>query len=240
MTIDILLTVAVTSVIQSVFGVGVLLFGTPILLLLGYDFIYALTILLPISIAINSLQIARHYDHIDRDFYTNILVFTIPFVVFFLFLVTSLSINIGFIVGLFLLFVALKSYSQEVERYLESMVKHEELYLAVMGVVHGLTNLGGSLLTAIVHGKNYPKDVTRVTVASAYATFAVFQILTLIFSVEDLSVNVVENGIYLTVGALIYIWTEEMFYVKIDNEKYAKIFAAFLFASGILLILKSL
>lgn len=240
MTIDILLTIAVTSVIQSVFGVGVLLFGTPILLLLGYDFIYALTILLPISIAINSLQIARHYDHIDRDFYTNILVFTIPFVVFFLFLVTSLSINIGFIVGLFLLFVALKSYSKEVERYLESMVKYEELYLAVMGVVHGLTNLGGSLLTAIVHGKNYPKDVTRVTVASAYATFAVFQILTLIFSVEDLSVNVVENGIYLTVGALIYVWTEEMFYVNIDNEKYAKIFAAFLFASGILLILKSL
>ncbi len=240
MTIDILLTVAVTSVIQSVFGVGVLLFGTPILLLLGYDFIYALTILLPISIAINALQIARHYDHIDRDFYTNILVFTIPFVVFFLFLVTILQINIGFLVGLFLLFVALKSYSEEVERYLESMVKYEELYLAVMGVVHGLTNLGGSLLTAIVHGKNYPKDVTRVTVASAYATFAVFQILTLIFSVDDLSVNVVENGIYLTVGALIYIWTEEMFYVKIDNEKYAKIFAAFLFASGILLILKSL
>ena len=240
MTIDILLTVVITSIIQSVFGVGVLLFGTPILLLLGYDFIYALTILLPISIAINALQIARHYDHIDRDFYTNILVFTVPFVVFFLFLVTSLQINIGFLVGLFLLFVALKSYSEQVERYLESMVKYEELYLAVMGIVHGLTNLGGSLLTAIVHGKNYSKDVTRVTVASAYATFAVFQILTLIFSVDDLSVNVLENGIYLTVGALIYIWTEEMFYVKIDNEKYAKIFAAFLFASGILLILKSL
>jgi len=239
MTIEILLTVAVTSVIQSVFGVGVLLFGTPILLLFGYDFIYALTILLPISIVINTLQIVRHYEHIDKAFYTNILIFTIPFVVFFLLLVTRLNINIGFIVGIFLLFVALKSYSEDVERYLESMVEYEELYLAVMGVVHGLTNLGGSLLTAIVHSKNYPKDVTRVTVASAYATFAVFQILTLVLSVENLSVNVVEHGIYLTVGALVYIWTEEMFYVHIDNEKYAKIFAAFLFASGILLIFKS-
>lgn len=36
MPADILLTVVATSVVQSVFGVGVLLFGTPLLLLLGY------------------------------------------------------------------------------------------------------------------------------------------------------------------------------------------------------------
>ncbi len=239
MTTDILLAVVLTSMIQSIFGVGVLLFGTPILLLLGYDFIFALTILLPISIAINSMQILKHYRHIDHLFYQNILIYTIPFVVVFLFLVTTANINIGFLVGLFLLFVALKSYSPEVERYLESMVKYERIYLAVMGVIHGLTNLGGSLLTAIVHSKAYPKDVTRVTVASAYATFAVFQIFTLMFSIDDLQINVPVHGIYLTVGAMVYVWTEEMLYVNIDNEKYSKIFAAFLFASGVLLLLKS-
>lgn len=240
MTFDILLAVVATSFIQSIFGVGVLLFGTPILLLLGYEFIYSLTILLPISIAINSLQILRHHAHIDRDFYQNILFYTIPFVVVFLFLVTTSKINIAFLIGLFLLFVALKSYSSAVERYLESLVRYERSYLAVMGIVHGLTNLGGSLLTAIVHGKNYPKDVTRVTVASAYATFAIFQILTLLFAVKDLEVNVFTHGIYLTIGALIYVWTEEMLYVNIDNEKYSRIFAGFLFASGLLLIGKSL
>lgn len=240
MTIDILLSVALTSFIQSIFGVGVLLFGTPLLLLLGYDFIFALTILLPISIAINFLQIIRHFDHIDRAFYRNVLIYTIPFVVLFLFLVTTTKVNIGFVIGLFLLFVALKSFSEEVEKYLESMVKYERTYLAVMGTIHGLTNLGGSLLTAIVHGKNYPKDVTRVTVASAYATFAIFQILTLMFSIEGLDINIVVHGIYLTVGVLIYVWTEEMFYVNIDNERYSKIFAGFLFASGVLLIIKSI
>ena len=35
---EIMLTVAVTSVIQSLFGAGVLLFGTPLLLLFGYEF----------------------------------------------------------------------------------------------------------------------------------------------------------------------------------------------------------
>jgi len=61
MPIDILLTVVSTSVIQSVFGVGVLLFGTPLLLLLGYEFVDALGVLLPVSIAISTLQVLRHY-----------------------------------------------------------------------------------------------------------------------------------------------------------------------------------
>ncbi len=240
MALDIMLTIAVTSVIQSIFGVGVLLFGTPLLLLFGYDFIQALTILLPISLSINAFQIAQHHAQIDTDFYKKILIFTIPFVVLFLFLVTSSSINIGFVIGLFLLFVALKSYSPEVERAVESMVKYEKAYFVVMGIVHGLTNLGGSLLTAIVHSKNYEKDVTRVTVAIAYATFALFQILTLAFAVKTMDIPYAVNGIYLTVGVLIFVLTDSMLYVNIDNERYSNIFAIFLLASGVLLILKSL
>ena len=123
MPVDILLAVMVTAAIQSIFGVGVLLFGTPLLLLLGYDFINALIILLPISISINSFQILKHYRHIDLGFYKNVLIYTIPFVVFFLFIVTTAKINISFLIGVFLVFVALKSYSAKVEQLLAAMVK---------------------------------------------------------------------------------------------------------------------
>ena len=239
MPLDILLTVVVTSVVQSVFGVGVLLFGTPLLLLFGYDFINALIVLLPISVAINSFQILKHYKQIDAGFYKNVLIYTIPFVVLFLFFVTTSKINIGFLIGLFLVFVALKSYSSVVEQALESLVKYEKIYLSVMGVVHGLTNLGGSLLTAIVHGKNYPKDVTRVTVAVCYATFAVFQITTLLFLVDGFEVSFSDNMTFLQVGVIMFLLTEEIVYTNIENEKYSKIFAVFLLASGVLLILKS-
>lgn len=239
MPVDILLTVMATSVIQSIFGVGVLLFGTPILLLLGYDFINALIVLLPISIAINSFQILKHYKHIDTGFYKRVLIYTIPFVVFFLFVVTTAKINIGILVGIFLVFVALKSFSKEIERMLESMVKYEKTYLASMGIVHGLTNLGGSLLTAIVHGKQYQKDMTRVTVAICYATFAVFQIITLSLVVEDYNISYSDNVALLQVGVIVFLMTEEIVYTNIDNEKYSKFFAAFLFASGVLLVMKS-
>ncbi len=239
MSPDILITVAVTTVIQSIFGVGVLLFGTPLLLILGYDFIQALCILLPISLTINVLQIAQHYEHIDTDFYRKILVFTIPFVVLFLFIVSSASINIGIIIGIFLLLVAIKNYSPQVEQAVESLVEYETLYLIVMGIIHGLTNLGGSLLTAIVHSKNYEKHKTRVTIAIAYATFALFQLLTLWFSAAASAIHYSEIGIYWGFALMMYIFSEETFYVGINNEKYTKIFAVFLFVSGILLIGKS-
>ncbi len=34
-------------------------------------------------------------------------------------------------------------------------------------------------MTAVVHHRNYEKDVARVTVAASYGTFAVVQLLTL-------------------------------------------------------------
>lgn len=239
MPVDILLTVIATSIIQSLFGVGVLLFGTPILLLLDYDFINALVILLPISLAINCLQIIKHYQFIDTRFYKNVLSYAIPLVVIFLFLVTSIKINIGLLVGAFLIFVALKNFFPRIETMLQTLVKYEKSYLAVMGTIHGLTNLGGSLLTAIVHGKNYHKNQTRVTVAICYASFAVFQLLTLLFLSSEYNVSFSDNISFLQIGVIIFLLTEEMLYNRIDNEKYSKIFAAFLFASGAVLLAKS-
>ena len=238
MPVDILLTVVATAVIQSIFGVGVLLFGTPILLLLGYDFINALSVLLPISIAINSLQIIKHYQFIDTSFYKHVLIYSIPLVVLFLFFVSTAKFNISLLIGGFLVLVALKSYFPVVEQALEKMVKYERTYLAVMGLIHGLTNLGGSLLTAIVHGKNYDKNTTRVTVAICYATFAVFQLATLFFIGSQFELSYADNMSFLQLGVIVFLLTEEMVYSTIDNKKYSQFFSAFLLVSGVLLIIK--
>jgi len=117
MQLDVQLIVIVISSIQSIFGVGVLLFGTPLLLLLGYNYDVTLYILLPISIAINSLQILKHYRYIDFLFYKDVLITTIPFVVIFLILGLTAQINFNFFVGLVLVFVALKYFSKKLLYY---------------------------------------------------------------------------------------------------------------------------
>ena len=240
MSLDILVIVVVTSFIQSIFGVGVLLFGTPLLLLRGYDFVDAVTVLLPISVSINLIQIAKDYRSIDFDFYRKILVYTVPFVVIFLFAVTRLKISIGLVIGVFLLFVAVKDHSLKVNKVMRFLVKYEKVYLVLMGVIHGLTNLGGSLLTAIVHSKGYEKHITRTTVALSYATFATFQILTLLVSGHSVDARFSEIGTYLITGIAVFILTEKLVYMTINNENYSRHFAVFLFLSGVLLCVKSI
>jgi len=240
MPVDILLTVVATSVVQSIFGVGVLLFGTPLLLLLGYGFVDALGVLLPVSIGISALQVLRHYEDVDTAFYKNVLVYSIPLVVLFLVLVTTVKINISLVIGPLLIFVALKNFSTIIERALLSVVKYERAYLMAMGLVHGLSNLGGSMLTVIIYSKHYPKDKTRVTAAASYATVASCQLATLLLLGNEFTVSFADKISFVQVAVVMFLLTEEMLYNGIDNEKYSKIFAGFLFVSGILLIIKSL
>jgi len=240
MPVDILATLLLTTVIQSIFGVGILLFGTPLLLLLGYEFSYALSVLLPISIAINMLQVLKHYSYIDLKLYKNVLLYSIPFIVLFLFIITNIHLNIGLIIGAFLILVALKSVSSRVELALKAMLRYEKLYLILMGIVHGITNLGGSLLTALVHEQNQPKNITRATIAICYATFALFQLLTLYFIGYDDGMPYADNMLLLQTSVVVFLLTEEFIYKRIDNKKYTQLFAVFLALSGALLLLKSL
>ena len=57
--LTVMAVIAVLSVVQSVFGMGVLIFGTPTLLLLGYDFTEAICMLVPASFVISLLQVTN-------------------------------------------------------------------------------------------------------------------------------------------------------------------------------------
>lgn len=241
MPLEIMITVAVTAILQSVFGAGILLFGTPLLLLFGHEFVDVLIVLLPVSVAVNLMQILKHHAHIDWAFYRKIVLLTLPPIAVFLFLITHVRINIGLIVGPFLLFIALKEWSAAAGRVIDRLMRQETLYFVAMGVVHGVSNLGGSLLTALVHHKNYPKDVARVTVAACYGTFAMVQLLTLgLFNRQQVDVPVFDNVIYLTVAVMIFGLVDETIYSQIDAEKYRQIFALFLALSGTVLIARAL
>ncbi|MDD5113021.1 MAG: hypothetical protein PHC94_03310 [Methylobacter sp.] len=240
MPVDILVIILATSMVQSIFGVGVLLFGTPLMLLLGYGFVDALSVLLPVSLAISCLQLLKHHEYIDRALYKNVLIYSVPLIMAFLFLVTSIKINIGIIIGVLLVFVAVKSFSVVIENALQWVVRYERIYLAMTGLIHGMSNLGGSLLTVMIYSKKYPKDQTRATAAACYATFAFCQLLTLYLIGSELQIPYAERISLVQVGIVMYLFTEKVLYNSIDNEKYAKLFTLFLFVAGITLIIKSL
>lgn len=237
MEVDILLTVFGVSIIQSLFGVGVLLFGTPLLLLLDYPFLESLLILLPISASINVMQVAKDYKDVELTIYRNILFFTIPCIVLFLVLVSKNTFNMHLLMGLLILFIALKERSRILQIGLNKLLGFNKLFYATLGVMHGMTNLGGVLLAAKVFHTPLNKHQKRVTIALSYMTFALFQIVTILALDTEYQY---ENIGYIGVGLAVYFGVNKFLFHRISEGKYNMLLSIFLALTGLLLVGKGM
>ena len=77
------LILLILIIIQSIFGIGLLLLGTPTFLLLGYDFVSTLNFLLPSSIVISYLQFTS-LKIPPKKIILEYNIFCLPFLVLFL------------------------------------------------------------------------------------------------------------------------------------------------------------
>ena len=239
MNIDIFITIILTSVVQSFFGTGVLLFGTPILLILGNGFQTTLVILLPASILINFFQIRNSYKTIDRLFYKNLILISLPLICLSLYLYHSKEINANLLIGIFLIIISLQSKIATIKRTLDWLLNYEKFYLAIMGVFHGLTNLGGSLLSAAILSQDLTKDSKRSTIAVSYCSMAVIQIITLIATLRfDIFLNKSYLLYWATAPTVFYI-VEKYLYYSINEKLYKTISNVFLFLMGIIILIKT-
>jgi uncharacterized protein len=171
------------SVVQSVFGVGLLVFGTPTLLLLGFSFEEVLAYLLPCSIVISTMQVAEGGFSLDpvRKLFLG---FAAPAV----FVGTAVALllldgklDIRAIVGVVLLVTAAIRSFASIRFKLARIVRRSlRLLMTAMGLIHGLSNLGGGLLTVIV-GSIYDGDKreTRRQIAFGYGVMGIIQLATL-------------------------------------------------------------
>tara|TARA_Y100000816_G_C25929459_1_gene484676 strand:- start:91 stop:807 length:717 start_codon:yes stop_codon:yes gene_type:complete len=237
MDAEIILVIIFVSFIQSIFGVGILLFGTPLLIILNHSFIETLTILLPISVLVNFFQIFKKTKHINFNFYKKLILITIPLIVLSLFVIGKKNINIEIFVGLFLIIISLNKYFSIIDSTLKRF--NENIFLISTGIIHGMTNLGGALLSAIVINKDLSKQETRTTIAICYLTFAIFQIFTLKFALDGYSYNL--NYIYLCfIGVSVYYVAEKSIFRKIKQKNYITLFNILLFSIGVLILTENL
>ena len=87
--------ITILIIVQSIFGVGLLLFGTPSFLLLGYDFANTINILMPVSILISLIQFFRSKIK-DRNFIIQYNIYCLPYLIVFLILALKFSNLIDF------------------------------------------------------------------------------------------------------------------------------------------------
>ena len=77
-------------IFQSIFGIGLLILGTPTFIAMGYDFSDTLNLLLPISIIISFLQYYNKESSINK-FVKEYNIYCLPFLIIFL----IISLNFG-------------------------------------------------------------------------------------------------------------------------------------------------
>ncbi len=209
-----LVIIVALSLVQSLFGIGLLVFGTPTLLLLGYPFAQVLAILLPASLTVSLLQV-WHGGAVDRGF---LLQFTgwclVPLAVALtVTLALDLRTSLDLLVAIALASFALLRLYPRLGRQARTWVAdHPRPWLALMGVVHGASNLGGGLLTIFAAARHQSKDDIRRLIALCYSCFAASQLLVLAlvvpsaYSWSQLSYAALSAAVYLVVGQRVFGW----------------------------------
>ena len=229
--------IAVFSIVQSIFGVGLLLFGTPTLLLLEYSYSETLWLLLPCSVTISLIQVVNDYKLIEAKKRAVYLV--IPTLVLSLALVVTYAngINITRIVGVLLLLIGVIRFSSKLQALLVSMVKeHIQIYYIIIGVVHGISNMGGGPLSILMSTIYSKKEIIRANVAFIYLILAIFQLVVLsIISNASLRSEVMW---LIPISLVSYVFTSKFISSKVNNNKFAFILNVMVLVYGILAIIK--
>lgn len=170
------------AALQAVFGVGLLVFGTPTLLLLGFPFDEVLAYLLPSSIVISAVQIAQGGGSLLNPLRVRFLLLSAPAVLVATFLVLLLGRKLDArpLVGVALLLTTGVRASAALRQTMEGWVRRRlDALLVLLGLVHGATNLGGGLLACIVGSLSRDKHEIRRQIAFCYALMALAQLATL-------------------------------------------------------------
>ena len=209
-------------VVQSIFGVGLLLFGTPSLLLLGYDFANTLNILIPVSITISAVQFFKSKVK-DRIFIKDYNIFCIPFLIIFLFIALKFNylFDFRFLVALLLIFSSVLILNKKKFSSFKQMIfKIKNLFLIVIGLIHGLTNMGGSFLAiySTLISKSI-KEVTRYYISYGYLIMGTIQYLMVLFLSYDL---LIFNKIYYVFLALIIYFPAQKIFKNLNDRKFSK------------------
>ena len=234
---ELAMVVLCLAVVHSFFGVGLLLFGTPSLILMGYGFSEAIAVLLPCSLAIDLLQLRGGLPRAP-GFVRSLFLTTLPLVG--LGLLAALRgmqpSGVSRLVGAMLIFLALVRCWPEVSRRVHALlVSRKRFYMAAMGQVHGISNMGGGLLVMLASSLSEDKKEVRSLIATGYSLFATTQLVTLlVFTPQAFSIK---NLILVPGACMVYLLANKVFH-QLSNRQFSHLLTILMLCYGCLVILK--
>ena len=201
--------IIILSAIQSIVGVGVLVIGTPTLLLFDLSIIEIINFLLPISIITSLLNIIimkiKKTFYYDFNRLKSFFIFCIPSVFLGLVILKNFNqyINFDYIVS-FIIIITLFLRKHISQFLIKISTNINKIILILIGIIHGLTNSGGSLLSIMMMNLNNSKKESRSEITLFYLILALIQffLFYMIFDVEKNIHHYYFIGIYVIIGVV--------------------------------------
>lgn len=191
--------------IQTIIGVGVLVLGTPVMLLLHHTLPDIIQILLPISILTSLINIIflkiinkKNELQINKETKKVFFYLCVPSIFLGTFILRNFHEIINFkilVSSIIFLSLMIKLFSKDNIIIFSNLKK--KIFLVIIGLVHGATNSGGSLLSIFFLSLNGNlKRETRFDITYFYLFLAFFQFLIfMIFFDINISIKLFINYI---------------------------------------------
>jgi uncharacterized protein len=232
------LVIFVLSIVHAILGVGLLLFGTPTLMLLGLGFADTLAIVLPCSMVVNLCQL-RSGLPADRAALTRFAGLTLPTLALgMLVALWGMSTRwTAVLVGCALLGVGVLRTSTGAMTWLTRViVARRNGYLAGLGLIHGLSNMGGGLLVVYASAVSPDKEEMRRVVAMGYLMFEVVQLCTLAVVAPQ---HLASSQLHLAVLSFVAYWIGNFVFQGLSQERFRQIVTVLVFSYGLLTLGKA-
>ncbi len=214
--------------LQSAVGVGVLVLGTPFLLIKGYSIVEIFFFLLPLSIITSLVNLViirltkKKENFITPKEFKKFFFACIPSIILGVLILKyyqefiNFKVLVGLVIILSIILIILRSRITFKINFFRISI------LSIVGVIHGLTNSGGTLMSLFLSNEKNKLDA-RYNITFFYFMLATIQYLitivifqnSLFLTFELLSFFILIFGIIL--GNLFIIYVSERFYKLLIN-----------------------
>lgn len=190
----IIIGILILAILQTIVGVGILLLGTPFLLIQNFNILDTISLLVPISIftSFSNLIIFNYLNNykfeINTDTKSLFFKICIPSIFIGFFFLSKLQeiINFKYFVSIIMILSIMVTHNKNFVDMMSNKLK--TIFLFLIGIIHGMTNSGGTLLSIFMK-MHLNKNNARYNITYFYLFLALFQfIIFLIFF--DLNIEI--------------------------------------------------